>query len=249
MYRKDEIVLVDSPVIYLRYILSTDNVSAYTYDYSKQEELTKLDRVYTLSVSLFNNQFSVDDDKGAIFCAPSVVGHYVKFTYYTEGEQNPFYASSNLHAFISQILRWTANRISEGIYLTSEHCSSHNMRTIQPGSFVHENQFYAYPGGVFDVRQVSPPTLVDKFKAYYLFINNEIISDRVDKQERLLVDIGILPSSTMHDDVGSAKLDVQGRYATEYTSTPIEIAYVFVQLLSSFEYDIWIEYPPKSRTL
>jgi hypothetical protein len=123
------------------------------------------------------------------------------------------------------------------------------MRTIQPGSFVYENRFCVFPGDVFDIRIQAPPTIKDKFKAYYLFINQEIVDSFLDKQISTLSKLGILTSSTIHDDAGSAKLDVSALYATAYNSTPVEVCFIYIKLTDTFAYDIWIEYPPKSRTL
>jgi len=249
MYTKEEIVLIDSPVVYLRYILATNVVKAYIYDFSLKQDLQEMERVATLTISLFNSQFAVDEDKAAIYNAPSIVGKYVRFVYYSEGEQNPFYAASNLHVFINQVLKWTANRVSEGIYLTQQDCECTHLRKIEPGSFVYENQFCVFPGESFDIRVQSPPTVKDKYKAYYLFINQEIISSFLNKQEQLLTKLGILTSSEMHDNIGSAKLDVLALYETTYNSSPIEIAFVYIRLNESFLYDLWVEYPIKSRTL
>lgn len=249
MYRKEEIILVDSPVIYLRYILATSNVQAFLYDYTKHEDIQELQRVATLTISLFNTQFAVDEDKSSIYNAPAIVGQYVRIVYYSEGESNPFYASSNLHAFITQVLRWTANRVSEGIYLTTKECDCAHLRSIQPGSFVYENRFCVYPGDVFDIRLQSPPTIINKFKAYYLFINQEIVDTYLNQQEQILTKLGSITSSTMHDTTGAAKLDVLSLYDNMYETTPIEIAFVYIKLTETMSYDLWVEYPQKSRTL
>jgi hypothetical protein len=249
MYRKEEIRLVSSPVLYLRYILATSNVQAFLYDSATHTDIQEMERVATLTVSLFNNQFAVDEDKASVFNAPSIVGKYVRFVYYSEGEENPFYASSNLHSFITQVLRWTSNRVSEGIYLTTKECDCAYLRNIEPGSFVYENRFCVYPGEDFDVRLKSPPTIKEQFKAYYLFINQEIVETFLDQQEQILTKLGCITSSAMHDDTGSAKLDVLALYTAMYNSTPIQIAFVYIRLTESFSYDIWVEYPSSSRTL
>ena len=249
MYRKEEIILVDSPVMYLRYIIATNNIHAFLYDYSLQKDLQELERVATLTISLFNSQYAVDIDKSSFYNAPSIIGKYVRIVYYSEGEQNPFHAASNLHAFITQVLRWTSNRISEGIYLTRQENECSNMRSIAPGSFVYENRFCIYPGEAFDIRMHSPPTVKDRFKAYYLFINQEHLDGFLSKQDQILTTIGVITSSTMHEEIGTAKLDVLALYQSMYNSTPIEVAFIYIKLTDTFAYDIWVEYPPKSRTL
>jgi hypothetical protein len=249
MFRKEEVVLVGSPIVYMRYIMAHDNVQMFLYNYSLKEDILEMERVNTLSSSLFNNQFAVDEDTSSTFVAPSTIGQWIRVVYYSEGKQNPFYASSNLHKFIEQVLRWTANRISEGIYLYWAPCDPPWKRIINEGSFVYENQFYVYNGGLFDIRQHAPPTTKRRFKAYYLFINQEIISSYLDGQSQILSQIGILPSSTSHDTVDSAKLDVLTRYQNMYESEPLEVALIYIQLSDSLEYNVWIEYPPATRTL
>jgi len=219
------------------------------YDYALKTDIQEMERVSTLSISLFNSQFAVDEDKSAVYNAPSIIGKYIRVVYYSEGEQNPFHASSNLHAFISQVLRWTSNRISEGIYLTKPEGDCSHLRTIQPGSFVYENRFCVFPGEVFDIRLHAPPTIKDQFKAYYLFINQEVLDGYLDKQVSSLTRVGVITSSTMHDTVGSAKLDVLALYTTMYSSTPLEVGFLYIKLTDTFAYDIWIEYPANSRTL
>ena len=249
VYVKEEKVLIDSPVTYLKFILADDVVSIFEYDYTTQTDVQELERVYTLTISLFNNQFSVDIDKGAVYIAPSIIGKYVRIVYHSEGELNPFYASSNLHEFITQVLRWTSNRVAEGIYLTYHNCDERYVRVIEPGSFVYEGQFGVFPGNIFDIRQHAPPTVKGQYKAYYMYINSSTIADYSNPQDQVLANISIIASSTMHDAIDSAKLDVQALYAEQNDSTAIEICYVYVLLLDSFEYDIWVEYPPESRTL
>ncbi len=249
MYRKEEIVLISSPVTYLRYVLVNDNVDIWLYDYSLKTDLLKMERVNTLATSLFNTQYSVDEDKSSVYVAPSIIGKYVRMSYYTEGTQNPFYASSNLHKFITQVLNWTSNRISEGMYLYWDACDPDYMKKINEGSFVYENLFYVYNGGVFDIRHHAPPTSRQRFKAYYLFINQEIIESYVDRQTQMLTQIGILSSTTSHDALDAAKLDVMARYTATYESTPLEVAFIYIQLMDSLQYNIWIEYPISTRTL
>jgi len=249
MYTKTEIVLISSPVTYLKYILASSIVKASLYDNALHQVIQSLERISTLTVSLFNTQFAIDEDKCAVYVAPSIIGQYVQFVYYSEGAENPFYASSNLNAFITQVLKWTSNRISEGIYLTGSECNCDYLRTIQPGSFVYEDQFYVYHGESFDIRIQSPPTIVNQFKAYYLFINQEIIETYLNNQEKILNRLGVITSSAMHDDNGSAKLDVLALYDNMYNSTPLQVAFVYIMLSDAMSYDVWIDYPSGSRTL
>lgn len=249
MYKKEEILLVDNPIIYLRYIIATSIIQVFLYDYSKHEDIQEMERISTLSISLFNNQYAIDLDKSSIYNAPSILGKYIRIIYYSEGEQNPFHASSNLHAFITQVLRWTSNRISEGIYLTRQVSDCDNTRSIAPGSFVYENKFGVYPGEIFDIRLHAPPTVANKFKAYYLFINQEHIDGFLNRQDQMLTKIGVITSSTIHDAIDTAKLDVLTLYLSLYNSTPLEVALMYIKLTDTFAYDIWVEYPPTSRTL
>lgn len=249
MLKKEEVVLVSSPVTYLRYTLAHDNVTAFEHSYTLHEDIVEMERIHSLSISLFNSQFAVDTDLSAAFVAPSLVGKYVRFVYYTEGELNPFYASSNLHKFIEQVLKWTSNRIAEGLYLHWKACDPAYMRIINEGSFVYENRFIVYPGGKFDIRQHAPPTVKGTYKAYHMFVNQEIIDGYLDRQSQLLRQIGILSSSTQHSSIDAAKLDVMTKYTSMYKSSALTVCYVYIRLNQDFSYDIRIEYPTASRTL
>ena len=250
MYRKEEIVILSSAVTYLKFTLANDNVSITTYDYSMQKDITPLERINTLSASLFNSQFSVDDDHSAIFVSPSIVGQYVRITYYSEGRQNPYYASSNLYKFIDQVLRWTSNRIIDGLYLYWDESSSDvNDKKLQPGSFVYDGQFYAYMGGKFHIRDYAPPMIKQTYKSYLLLINTECINSFLDVQGRLLKRLIVVASATSHDSIAGAKADVDSVTASRYTSQPLKVAYVHAYLTDTLRYETWIEYPIETRSL
>lgn len=250
MYKKEEIVIISSPVTYLRYTLTNNiNVKVYQYDNILQKDVLELQKVFSLSISLFNTQYAVDVDKSCIYIAPSLIGKHIRIEYYSEGAQNPFYASSNLHKFITQVLKWTSNRISEGLYLHWQKCDPAYMRIINEGSVIYENRFIVYPGGVFDIRQQSPPTIKGTYKAYKIFINLEIIQSFMDKQTQMLSKIGILSSSVAHPSIDKAKLDVMTRYTTLYESEALVICYVYIMLREDYGYELYVEYPPEYRTL
>ena len=250
MKKKEELILISSPVTYLRYTLANANtVEAFQYDYTIQQDVLKLEKIYSISISLFNTQYSIDVDKSCLYIAPSLIGKYIRVVYYTEGEQNPFFASSNLHKFINQVLKWTANRIAEGLYLHWKKCDPAYMRIINEGSLVYDNRFIVYPGGVFDIRQNAPPTIKGTFKAYQLFVNLEIIQSFLDRQTQMLSKPGILSSSVAHSSIDAAKLDVMNRYKTLYNSDAIVICYVYIMLRDDYGYELYIEYPPEYRTL
>ena len=250
MYIQQEIVTASSIIIYLKYILATDAVTISTYNYTTQTDVTSLTRVNTLSATLFDGQFSVDDDKSAIYICATAIGSYLHITYYTNGIQNPYYASSNLNQFINQVLRWTSNRIVDGIFLlNTPGANDPNQKTIQPGSFVYNGQYYAYQGGIFNVRDYAPPMIKQTYKGYLLCICNEIIESWLDVQSQFLNRVGVVISSTSHSDMLSAKTDVDSVAATQYSSTIIEVAYVYAYLTKSLVYESWISYPNDFRSL
>lgn len=250
MYRKEEIVYVDSPILYLRFGLTNDNVSVWLYNTSLSEDVYSLDRVHTLSISLFNNQFAIDDDKNALFFSPSIVGNYVRIAYYSEGDQNPFYASSNLHQFITKVLAWSGNRIIDGLYIHWTGCSNDiSSKTIQAGSVIYNNQLYIYPGGTFDIKLHAPPTIRGTYRAYYLFVNEELLSDKLNRQTKIMSDIGILRSTVTHSSIDAAKLDVMSLYDSLYESEPLKVCFAFVLLTEENTYELWVEYPNDHRAL
>jgi|GEM_PF-4203435 len=249
MYRKEDVILVTSPIQYLHYIITSDNVKVWEYDTTQNQELYELERVYTLSTSLFSNQFAIDVDRNGVYLSPTMNGKYIKVVYYSDGQINPFYASSNLHKFITNVLKWTGHRIVDGCFLhwTDGGCvTSHR---IKEGSFVYSNQYYIYAGEDLDIRNLAPPTIVGRFRGYYFFINDEIISNNLNHQTRTLTKMGYLHSSAMHDETGRAKLDVLALYDNLYSSEPLNVAFMYVYLTQSLDYEIWIEYPTEHRTL
>jgi hypothetical protein len=250
MYRKEEIVLISSSVTYLRFVLANTNVTVFTYDQILRTDILPLARINTLSVSLFNNQYAIDEDHSAIFISPSIIGQYVRIIYYTNGTQNPFYASSNLHNFINQVLRWTSNRIVDGLFLYWDDAASDiNEKNIRPGSFVYETQFYTYQGGTFNVRDYSPPMVMQTYKSYLLVINSDIISSYLDVQGRMLTRIGVVTSTTAHETATESKADVDSTAASRYDSQLLKVAYVHAYLTDQRKIEEWVDYPAEYRTL
>lgn len=251
MYRKEEIFIVTAPVHFLKYgVVADANITIFTYNYSNQQDLTQLERVYTLSVSLFSNQFSLEDDRSAIYLSPSLIGSYIRVAYYSDGGQNPYYASSNLANFIEQVLRWTSNRIVDGLFLYSDCCGTDiNKLKIQPGSFVYDGQYYTYKGGEFALREHAPPMIKLTYKSYLLYISQEILQSFLDKQMRLLNRVGIINSATAHESITDAKADVDAVFLNYNDSQPLSIAYIHAMLTDELTYLTWIEYPTNCRTL
>jgi hypothetical protein len=250
MYRKEEIVLISSSVTYLKFVMCNDNVSIFTYDQTLRRDILQLSRVNTLSVTLFNDQFSVDDDHSAVFVSPTVVGQYARIVYYSEGLQNPYYASSNLYQFIEQVLRWTSNRIVDGLFLYwDDSLNDINEKLIRPGSFVYDGQFYAYKGGTFNIREQAPPMIRQTFKSYLLVINQEILESYLDVQGRMLTRVGVVSSATAHETSTESKADVDSVCENRYESQPLRVAYVHAYLTTSLTYETWIQYDNSFRSL
>lgn len=253
MYRKTQIELIESSIIYLKYIVEMGyqidvqivNPDTLEWEYS-------LERVNSVTAALRTDQFSVDDDAGAIVLNMALMGKKAIIIYYTEGKINPFYASSNLHTFIAKVLKWSENRIIDGCYIHWDYISCGDdspQKKIKEGSFVYDGRYYVYKGGYFDIRNYAPPTVIDNYRAYKFFINAEIISSYVDNRQSLLQQIGIIHSDSIYPTINEAKADLMGVYKNQYNSISLDICNMFIKLNSAREYDIWISYPSENRTL
>lgn len=251
MYRKLQIDTVQSSIIYLKYVVDMGStVTVQLVDPITKQALYNLERVNSVTAAIRTDQFVVDEDINAIVINLANRGKTVLITYYTDGTQNPFYASSNLHTFISKVLKWTDNRLVDGLYLYWDDCDRSNpVKKIKEGSFVYDGSFYVYQGGIFDIRDYAPPTVIGYYRGYRIFINQEIIQSYLNTPASMLTQVGIITSSATHTAMDSAKLDVMTLYDSMYNSEPLDIAFVYIRLNDSREYDIWVEYPKEQRTL
>ena len=252
MYRKVQIETVESAIIYLRYVVDiTSVVDVWVINPITLEFEYPLHRVNSVSTALQPDQFVVDEDSNAILLNLTLRGKKIAITYYSDGSINPFYASSNLHTFIAKVLKWTANRIVDGLYIYWDYneCNDSPLKHIKEGSFVYNGLYHIYQGGVFDVRQWAPPTVVNMIRGYRFFINDELIQTRLNRQTNILQEVGILTSDEQHETFDAAKLDVMTKYERIYKSQPLDICFAYILLDQNQKFQFWFEYPPEQRTL
>jgi len=250
MERVSQVIKVDAPVVYLRYALALDTmVSAWVYDVTTQADLYPLERVPMLNMTLVGNQFAVDDERSAIFLPAELVGSYIRVQYYTEGQINPFYVTSDLYTFVSKVIKWTSNRIVDGFFFYREQCDEESsLYRLAPGSFVYEGRFYAFAGQLFRIGDYAPPTLVGQVRAYVFYIDQDVLDSHLDRQLKLLMEVGILRSA-VYESFDEAKLDVMSQLEDVSDVHKIVVAYAYVTMNESRSYDMWIEYVDDDRTL
>ena len=252
MYRKLQIETVDSAIIYLKYVVDiTSDITVQVVNPANMQLEYELERVNTISTALKPNQFVVDGDTNSIILNYALEGKKIVIIYYTDGKINPFYASSNLHTFIAKVIKWTSNRIVDGLYIywDYEDCNDSPIKKIKEGSFVYNGLYHIYRGGVFDIRDWAPPTVVNMVRGYKFFINDEIIQSYLDNPTNMLTKLGILSSDEMYQQFDAAKLDVMNKYRRIYNSDPLTICYGYCVLNQNGGYDFWFEYPSEMRTL
>jgi len=252
MYRKLQIVEITSSIIFLKYVVDLGSIITVSeVDPITHELIYNYERVNTVTAAMRTDQFTVDEDLSAVVVSLANKGKTIAITYYTDGTQNPYYASSNLNLFIEKVLSWTDNRICDGLYVywNQYRPEDEYVKHIKPGSFIYDGNFYVYGGEDFNIRDYAPPTRIGYCRCYKMFINNEILESYVDMQVKLLTRIGIITSSDMYAKFDEAKLDTMGTYDNMYQSQPLDICYMYVVLNEERDYDIWIEYPQGARTL
>ena len=252
MFRKLQVETIESSIIYLKYVVDISaEIVVQVVNPTSLELEYQLERVNSISTALKTNQFVVDEDTNAIIVNLALAGKKVIINYYSDGQINPFYASSNLHTFISKVLKWTSNRIVDGLYVYWDYddCDDQPIKHIKSGSFVYNGLYHIYRGGVFDIRSYAPPTVVNMIRGYQLFINDEILESHLDNRINILNEVGILTSDDQHDHLDAAKLDVMNKYKRIYTSDPLNICYAYCLLNQERKYEFWFEYPPEQRTL
>lgn len=250
MEKKEEIIKVTSPVEYLKFLLDSNlKVEIFFYDPIKKEEIDSLIRIETLSVSLFQNQFSVDTNKSCLFFSSETIGKYVKIKYYSEGQLNPFYTASNLHVFIEKVLKWTSNRIIDGLFFYSYLTDDNKLLRFKEGSFTYNNNFYVFGGDTFRLSDNAPPTTIGEIKGYLFFFNKEIVESFTEKATSQIFKTGMLISSSGLKKMEEVTLDLKKKYGSKYSSQILEIAKIYVSLNSERKYNIWTHYDRDSRSL
>ena len=251
MERISQIIRVDSPLVFLRYQLTLDTmVQAWAYDYTEQRDLYELERVPLFNMNVGEGQFAVDDEHSAIYLNPAALGTYIRVSYYSDGEINPFFATSDLYLFVSKVLKWTSNRLVDGFFFYREECDRETeLYRLAPGSFVYNGQFYAFAGIDFRITDYAPPTVVGQCRGYLFYIDQDVINSHMDRQIKALLNVGLLRSSGTYATFGEAKLDVEAQLAEVSEYHRIIIAYMYVVMNESHNYETWIDYPPEHRTL
>ena len=251
MYIKEEILLIEEPIAYLRYYAVHGTlIQIYLYDNIKKEDVYQLTRVYSLHSSLFDDQFAFDEDKSLLYFSPTSISTYIRVVYYTEGKQSSFYIGGNLDQFLTKMLAWSESRIIDGLFVYwLAHEEGNPIKHIKAGSFVYQGSFYAYPGGTFDIREQAPPTIKETFRSYLLFINQEWLSNYVYQQNKMLNQIGIIHSTATDHDMQVTLNDVNAAYDNLYESAALKIAYIHIYLMSSFDYEVWVDYPKDGRSI
>jgi len=250
VFTKEEIVQLKSPTYYLIYqsIVGSD-IDVFLYDTVKEENIYKFEQTYSLHNSIVSNQFGMDYTKSMLYFSLNYLKNaYVRIVYKSEGSKNQFYQGGNLSKIADSMTEWSINRIIDGMFIYwSANEEGGTRKRIQPGSFVYNGKFYVYPGGIFDIRMESPPTIKNTFKSYLFFINSEWISGYVYSQNKMLNRIGIIHSNVSHSDMEVTLNNVNSKYDTLYETQPLKVAYVHLYLMDSMDYEIWIEYPKESR--
>jgi len=250
VFTKEEIVELKSVTHYLIYqtVVGSD-IDVFLYDPIKEENIYKFEQTYSLHNSIASNQFGIDYVKSMLYFSL----HYqknasIRIVYQSEGIKSQFHQGGNLGKIVDSMTEWSINRVIDGmfIYWTANEEGGTRKR-IQPGSFIYDGKFYVYPGGIFDIRMESPPTIKNTFKSYLLFINSEWISGYVYSQNKMLNKIGIIHSNVSHSDMEVTLNSVNAKYEILYETKPLKIAYIHLYLMDSMDYEIWIDYPKDSR--
>ena len=248
MYRKNEILYLSSFSQFAQFTIDSLDVHAWLYDNIRRKETYELQYVATPSTLLFDNQFSVDFDKNQFFFAQNLLKNYIKVQYYSYGDMNPFYATSNISLFIEKVLARAHNNITSGIYLYQTEYDPEYIWRIENGSFTYNGEFFVYKGQTLNFKELAPPTLENYCRCYSFFINEEIVESYTNNQINTLTKLGMIKSE-MYQDLGKAKLDTKIQYDNLYKTEPLIVAYVYLLIdQKTKNYEFWIEYVPNNRS-
>ena len=247
MYRKSEIIHLDTFTYYTKYTIDYPTVKAWLYDNVKREDKYELEFIPTPSTLLFDNQYSVDLDKNQLFFSQNLIGSYVRVEYYTSGKLNPFYISTDISRFISEIFLRAQNNITSGLYFYQTEYDPEHIWRLSHGACMYNGEFIVAKELVFNFKELSPPTLQNYCRCYYFFINEEIIESHLFNQTNTLQKVGMIKSE-MYDSFDKAKLDTKVRYDHTYNSEPLNIAWIYLMVnQTDGNYEFWIEYDPNVR--
>jgi len=250
MYLKKELIdNLSSPVYFTKYTIDGVNVRAWLYDSIKGEKVYELTKVPNITINLKENQFSVDWKNNRIYFAPNLIGTSIYLEYYSFGEINPFYETSNILKFVKQVLNWTNFKINSGLYFYKYPNDTDNIWRLASGSIIYNSNLYVVNEIIYDFRDYAPPTQPDMYKCYYFYINQDVLDSYQDKQTKTLNKVGLIISD-MFEDIGTAKLNVLSKYQNIHKEPQevIDIAFMYITL-SGNHFEYWIEYPKEFRTL
>lgn len=249
MYQQIEIVTLDSSIYYSKKVIENGTVLVVeTYDTANDKVILTLEKISGTFNSLYATQYSVDVDKGLFYMSPMNTGSTIRITYYTEGEINPFYVSSNISVFTKKMLTWSENRICDGLYLYRSDTDENRTWHFKGGSFILEGLLYVVIDHFLDIRYMSPPTISNKYSAYYFYVNRDVVVDSLDNKTKILNKVGMLQSSSLYAKMSEAKTDVLGKYASTHTVDALPICFLYV-MQSNNMYQYWVEYPSSGRVI
>jgi len=247
MYRKSEVVYLDTFTYYTKYTIDYPQINAWLYDNVKRKDILPLNFISTPSTLLFDNQYSVDLDKNQLFFAQNLVGKYVRIEYYTQGTLNPFYIATDISRFISEIFLRSQNNISSGLYFYQTEYDPEYIWRLSHGSVMYNGEFIVTKELTLNFKELSPPTLENYCRCYYFFINKEIIQSYLFNQTNTLQKVGMIKSE-MYDSFDKAKLDTKVKYEHTYKSDPLNIGWIYLMVnQKSNNYEFWIEYDQTIR--
>jgi len=247
MFRKSEIVRVETITYYTKYTIDYPDVKVWVYDPVKRQDIYQLEFIPTPSTLLFDNQFAVDLDKNQIFFAQNLIDKYVRIEYYTRGDLNPFYIATDITKFIAEIFKRAQNNISSGLYFYQTEYDPEHIWRLSHGAFTYNGEFIVSKELVLNFKELSPPTLQNYCRCYYFFINEEIIESYLFNQTNTLQKVGMIKSE-MYENFDKAKLDTLTRYDSTYKSDPLVIGWMYLVVeQKTGNYEFWVEYEPKVR--
>ena len=251
MYLETENTILTNTIYYTNNIIvSSEPITVYKIDTVADEriELSRNTAPVSGNISLFENQYTVNEESGILYFPLNLVGQSIEIRYFTEGNINPFKTTGNIGNFIERFISWGNNRIIDGLFLYQNvYDKSHN-RHIKRGSFVINGNYYIVNDITLNFRNHGVPSVRGRYNCVYFFINPTIVEDYLSENNKELVNVGILTSSTHHETQNEARTDVIARYTTTYGNiNTLRIAFVYVLVDDDNNILYWTEYPKDSR--
>jgi hypothetical protein len=157
MYRKSEVIYLSTFTYYTKYTIDYPTINAWLYDNVKKQDIYKLDYVPTPTTLLFDNQYSADLDKNQLFFSQNLIGKYVRVEYYTTGKLNPFYISTDISRFISEIFLRAQNNISSGLYFYQTEYDPEHIWRLSHGSVMYDGEFVVVKELTYNFKEPATP--------------------------------------------------------------------------------------------